>query len=209
MKQILVVEDDKYYRNSIALILKMEGFGVETAQDGSKALELLQNGKKTDLVLCDIMMPEMDGHAFLEKLQLDKDYSHTPVVFITALDNRDDMRRSMSAGADDYLTKPFSAKELLDCVAGRLARADRINHGNKLPYDSQELELLKTLTKREMEILLLVGKGETSLRIARQLGIRLNTVEVHRSNLLRKLDAPNSAYLGRWARLAESTWEAG
>jgi len=202
MNYILVVEDDPEYRNAIRLILEMEGFEVQTAANGREGLESLRQ-RRADLVLCDIMMPEMDGRQFLEALQADDSAAVTPVIFVTALDSRFEMRRSMSAGADDYLTKPFSAEELIECVNGRLKRVGMLRGADQLPFDVEECRLLDSLTRREREVLTLVATGATSKGIASALHIRPNTVEVHRANLMRKLGVQNSALLGRWAAMME------
>ncbi|HPX62100.1 MAG TPA: response regulator transcription factor [Deltaproteobacteria bacterium] len=202
MDYILVVEDDPEYRNAIRLILEMEGFEVQTAANGREGLESLRQ-RLPDLVLCDIMMPEMDGRQFLEALQDDNSTAVTPVIFVTALDSRFEMRRSMSAGADDYLTKPFSAEELIECVNGRLKRVGMLRGADQLPFDVEECRLLDSLTRREREVLTLVATGATLKGIASALHIRPNTVEVHRANLMRKLGVQNSALLGRWAAMME------
>ena len=201
MNYILVVEDDPEYRNAISLILEMEGFEVGTASNGCEGLEKLKQ-RRPDLVLCDIMMPKMDGHQFLETLQNVRSVAATPVVFVTALDNRSELRRSMAAGADDYLTKPFSAEELIECVNGRLKRVNMLRGNDQELFDPAEMKKVARLTRREQEILTLVADGATSKTIATALHIRPNTVEVHRANIMRKLSVQNTALLGRWAIMA-------
>jgi two-component system response regulator FixJ len=117
---------------------------------------------------------------------------------------RADMRRGMSAGADDYLPKPFSAEELLAAVTGRIRRHEMIHlHHGSAAFQEEENILRKKITRREREILLMVGQGVTSREIASKLGLALKTVEVHRANLMNKLDASNAATLARWAVIAE------
>ncbi len=160
--------------------------------------------ERPDLVLCDVMMPEMDGYSVLEFLKSDSTISDIPFIFVTSLDERGDVRRGMTEGADDYLPKPFSAKELVTAVASRLLRIEQLRHTTEVAVWQKEFEVLRSrITSREFEVLVLVGQGMTSKEIATRLQLRTNTVEVHRANLMRKLEAPNAASLARWAMIAE------
>lgn len=203
MHSVLIVEDDQGLRSNIELILGLEGYRVRSAGDGVAALASVR-AERPDLILCDIMMPEMDGHSLLEALKREPLCADIPFIFVTALGERADLRRGMAAGADDYLTKPFTAEELVAAVTGRLHRVETIralSGGNS--FRDEQIVLRETISAREREVLLLVGCGATSREIARQLGISLRTVEVHRSNLMKKLDASNAARLARWAVIAE------
>lgn len=120
MKRILVIEDEQDIRNSIVQILGFEGYELIEAADGKSGLDLALK-IDFDLILCDIMMPKMDGYEVLEKLKIQK--SPPPFVFITALSGRTDFRAGMNLGADDYLTKPFTLKELTDCVKAQLQKS--------------------------------------------------------------------------------------
>lgn len=203
MYAIQIIEDDATLRNNMELILQMEGFEARSAADGTAGIAMIRE-KRPDLILCDILMPAMDGHEVLETLKQISDYADIPFIFVTALDDRVAVRRGMSAGADDYLTKPFSAEELVTAVTGRLQRIKAIRqHDGNQTFQREYAHLRKHVTARELEVLLLVGQGYTSKQIATSLGIRHNTVEVHRANLMRKLDSPNSANLARWAMIAE------
>lgn len=202
MYHVLVIEDDDSYRNSIKMILTMEGFSVRTARDGGTGVGQLRESRP-DLILCDIMMPGMDGHAVLETVKNNAELADIPFIFVTAMGDRSDIRRGMSSGADDYLSKPFSAEELIAAVTGRLRRHEMIlKQRGKASYP-EEQALLRKITRREREVLLKVGAGATSREIAELLNISLNTVEAHRANLMSKLDAVNAASLARWAFIAE------
>lgn len=204
MYSILIIEDDVPICSNMQLILQMEGFHVRTACSGPAGIELVGK-ERPDLILCDIMMPAVDGLTVLETLKRDE-YADIPFIFVTALGERADVRRGMAAGADDYLTKPFSAEELVAAVTGRLHRMERIRlSGRKAAFQEEYAILSHSVSAREREVLLLVGSGATSREIAEQLGISLRTVEVHRANLMSKLDAGNSAMLARWAVIAELT----
>lgn len=204
MYSILIIEDDPSYVSMMELILQMEGFSVRIATDGASGLALLHE-KRPDLILCDIMMPEMDGHSLLEKLKGENTLVDVPFIFVTALAERADFRRGMAAGADDYLTKPFTAEELLSAVTGRIHRHEMIHLQQQKAIFQNEQTIFRTknITRQERVVLQMVGRGNTSADIAEQLGIAQKTVEVHRANLMNKLGASNAAILARWAVIAE------
>lgn len=203
MYSILIIEDDPFIRGNMELILQMEGFDVHTACDGRSGLASIHD-KRPDLILCDILMPEMNGHTLLDILNNEGTHTDIPFIFVTAMGERADVRRGMSAGADDYLTKPFSADELLAAVIGRLYRLETIRlHSAKSAFQKEHSVLRQQISAREREVLKLVGQGATSKEIAERLGISIRTVEVHRSNLMKKLNAANAATLARWAGIAE------
>jgi DNA-binding NarL/FixJ family response regulator len=204
MYSILIIEDDPAYISMMETILQMEGFNVRIASSGKSGLAMLHE-KRPDLILCDIMMPEMDGHAVLEALKSEKALADIPFVFVTALGERAEVRRGMSAGADDYLPKPFSADELLAAVIGRIRRHEiiRQQHDKSVFQEEQAIFRTRKITRRELDVLLMVGKGSTSREIAEQMGLSLKTIEVHRYHLMNKLGASNAAILARWAVVAE------
>jgi class 3 adenylate cyclase/tRNA A-37 threonylcarbamoyl transferase component Bud32 len=122
MKQkILIIEDEAPIRTNISLMLKGEGYTVGVAENGRVGVELARE-LMPDLVLCDVMMPELDGFGVLAELRADARFADLPFVFLTALDDRASMRRGMNLGADDYLTKPFTRDDLLEAVTSRLKR---------------------------------------------------------------------------------------
>ena len=203
MYSILIIEDDPAYTSMMEVILQMEGFDVRTASDGSTGLGMLRE-KRPDVILCDIMLPDMNGHMILETLKGERAFADIPFIFVTAMGDRADVRLGMSAGADDYLSKPFSAFELLSAVTGRIRRHEVIHQTRRESDFKEEKAILRQkITRREREVLLMVGEGATSREIAKRLGVSLKTVEVHRSHLMKKLHAPNAASLARWAAIAE------
>jgi len=203
MHSILIIEDDPSICSNMELILRMEGFEVRTAANGVAGLASIAE-KRPDLVLCDILMPEMDGHMLLAVLRKNGTLTDIPFIFVTALGERADVRSGMAAGADDYLPKPFSAQELISAVTGRLHRLDSIRlHSSRTDFQKELAILRQRISPRELEVLLFVGVGATSRNIAEHLGISLRTVEVHRSSLMNKLDVANAAMLARWAIIAE------
>jgi signal transduction histidine kinase/DNA-binding NarL/FixJ family response regulator len=200
---ILIVEDDLLLCGNMELILQMEGYEVRTAPNGIAALALIAI-KRPDIILCDIIMPEMDGHVLLEEIKKNDALSDIIFIFVTALGEKSDMRRGMHAGADDYLTKPFSSEDLLATVSGRLQKSEGMRRRPANTTTSAEREILSTrVSDREREVLILVGKGETTKEIAEQLYISPKTVEGHRTKLMKKLGVVNAVGLARWATIAE------
>ncbi|HIJ86431.1 MAG TPA: response regulator transcription factor [Desulfuromonadales bacterium] len=183
--------------------LKKEGFNVRCALDGRSGLDLLRK-KRPDLILCDIMMPDMDGHAVLEAVRKERAYADIPFIFVTALVDRAAVRQGMNEGADDYLPKPFTTDELLAAVSSRICRHAVIRSQlNTSAFQEERAILLTKTSRREREILMLVGNGGTSKEIASQLFVSLKTIERHRENIMKKLNATNAATLARWAIIAE------
>ena len=123
MRTILVIEDDVFVRDNIQDLLKGEGFFVLIAEDGREGLEMALH-RQPDLILCDVMMPHMDGHQVLRLLRADPRSMAIPFIFLTAKASHTDIRAGMDLGADDYLVKPFTADELLRAVQTRLDKHD-------------------------------------------------------------------------------------
>jgi len=121
MSKILIIEDQPQMRRNLAFILEMEKFEVIVAENGRQGLELARQ-KQPDLIICDVMMPELDGYAVLAALRNLPATATTPFIFLTARTTKGDVRQGMHLGADDYLTKPFTRDELLGAVAARLQR---------------------------------------------------------------------------------------
>ncbi|GGC33094.1 transcriptional regulator [Parapedobacter defluvii] len=122
---ILVIEDNEEICENIAGILKIGGYDVLTAFDGKSGVEKALK-HKPNLVLCDIMMPELDGYGVLHVLSRHPDTADIPFIFLTAKAEKSDFRKGMGLGADDYLVKPFDGMELLDTVAIRLKKSEQL-----------------------------------------------------------------------------------
>jgi CRP-like cAMP-binding protein/CheY-like chemotaxis protein len=123
MKKILLIEDNKDVRENTAEILTLAQYNVITAKNGKEGVELVQS-EKPDLIICDIMMPVLDGHGVLHMLSKNEETSSIPFIFLTAKAERNDFRKGMEMGADDYLTKPFDDVELLNAIESRLKKND-------------------------------------------------------------------------------------
>lgn len=120
MQKILVIDDETNLREAIAEILELSSYQAITASNGSEGLALAI-AEKPDLIICDVQMPEMDGFQMLRALRQHTNAVPPPFIFLSACADRDDLRAGMQEGAQDYITKPFSSKEVLDAVALRLS----------------------------------------------------------------------------------------
>lgn len=125
MKKIVVIEDNTEMRENIQEILELANYQIKTAENGRVGVELVKK-EMPDLVLCDIMMPELDGYGVLYYLSKNAETSAIPFIFLSAKAEKSDMRKGMTQGADDYLTKPFNEMELLDAIETRLKRSEAI-----------------------------------------------------------------------------------
>ncbi len=121
---ILLIEDEMQIRENVAELLTMKGFEVSTAYNGVNGVTQAML-KQPDLILCDIMMPEMDGYQVLETIRKNRALSTVPFVFLTAKADSTDFRRGMTLGADDYLTKPFTIDSLMTAIDSRLRRENQ------------------------------------------------------------------------------------
>jgi CRP/FNR family cyclic AMP-dependent transcriptional regulator len=123
MKKILLIEDNDDIRENTAEILELANYKVFTAENGKAGVEQAMKSKP-DLIVCDIMMPVLDGYGVLFALHKNPEFQNIPFIFLTAKTERSDFRKGMEAGADDYITKPFDATELLTAVDSRLKKVD-------------------------------------------------------------------------------------
>jgi CheY-like chemotaxis protein len=134
MKKILVIEDNKEILENTAEILELSHYHVLEASNGKEGVEKALS-TKPDLILCDIMMPEIDGYGVLHIIQKNPDLQNTPFIFLTAMTEKEEIRKGMSLGADDYITKPFDPTDLLNTIESRLRKSDllkqRISGGLK------------------------------------------------------------------------------
>lgn len=128
MKTILLIEDDAGVRENTAEILELAHYRVLKAANGKEGVEQARK-EMPDLILCDIMMPDLDGYGVLHMLGRTPETAEIPFIFLSAKAERGDVRRGMELGADDYLTKPFEESELLNAIEGRLRRSDLFRKG--------------------------------------------------------------------------------
>lgn len=154
MKKILLIEDNNDVRENTAEILKLAQYNVITAVNGKQGVELAQK-ENPDLIICDIMMPVLDGHGVLHMLSKNEQTSGIPFIFLTAKAERSDFRKGMEMGADDYLTKPFDEVELLNAIESRLKKneilkkefAKSLTGINDFINEAKGIESLKKLSE--------------------------------------------------------------
>jgi DNA-binding NarL/FixJ family response regulator len=187
MKKILVIEDEPEMRRNIATILRLEKYHVLAAENGRAGVNVAR-AEKPDLILCDVMMPELDGYGVLQALREDAATVTIPFIFLTARGEKTDVRSGMNLGADDYLTKPVAKADLLSAIASRLRRQEQQAQPEFKPnFDSFEPLLALGLTPRVAEVLLWVAQGKTNADIATILGISESTVKKHMLEIFDKL----------------------
>jgi DNA-binding NarL/FixJ family response regulator len=188
MKKILVIEDEPEMRRNLATILRLENFHPLTAENGRAGLELARK-ERPDVILCDVMMPGLDGYGVVAALRADVETASRPFIFLTAKGEKPDIRVGMNLGADDYLTKPVAKADLLGAIRSRLERATQQSALEFRPnFDSAKpLEDALDLTPRVAETLLWLSQGKTNSEIATILGNCESTVKKHVIQIFEKL----------------------
>src|SRR4026208_1208342 len=139
MKKILLIEDNDNIRNTTSEILELSNYTVIVAENGKIGVEKAIE-HTPDLIICDIMMPVLDGYGVLHAVHKNEAIKNTPFIFLTAKTERGDFRKGMELGADDYITKPFNGTELLNAVDSRLKKLDLLRQ--QVTVDLEELQHL-------------------------------------------------------------------
>lgn len=192
MTTVLLIEDHAPLRRNLREILTLEGFTVVEAADGSEGLRLAR-ASRPDLILCDIMLPGLDGHEVLAHVRSSPGTAALPFIFLTAKGEAPDIRAGMNLGADDYLPKPVARADLLDAIRTRLARAAQQRTAFVPRFDSASpLERLG-LSPREAEVLLWVAQGKGNHEIAVILALSPATVKKHTLHIFEKLGVESRA----------------
>jgi DNA-binding NarL/FixJ family response regulator len=200
-KRLLLIDDDP---NLILLVkdyLEFRGYEVITAENGREALEILEQDVP-DMIICDVMMPEMDGYTFVEQVRQTERTSWIPVLFLSAKGQSADRVKGLNKGADVYMVKPFEPEELVAQVESSLKQTIRWkehqakggDNGSRIqvPFDVQ-------LTPTELKVVQFVARGLANREIAEELNVSQRTVESHVSNMLGKTNLHNRTELARWA----------
>jgi CheY-like chemotaxis protein len=139
MKKVLLIEDDTILRENTAELLELADYDVVTAANGKKGVEKALECMP-DIIVCDIMMPELDGYGVLEALSTKDTTKYIPFIFLSAKTERRDIRKGMDLGADDYITKPFEEEELTSAIESRIAKAAilRDERENNMPKEEED-----------------------------------------------------------------------
>jgi two-component system NarL family response regulator len=199
--RLLLVDDDP---NLILLVkdyLEFQGYQVSTAGNGREALDSLTK-EIPDMIICDIMMPEMDGYTFINQVRADARTSWIPVMFLSAKGQSQDRVKGLNNGADVYMVKPFEPEELAAQVESSLRQANRLmGHQNRPLDDSPRIQVPSNveLTPTETKVVQLVAQGMSNREIAEKLKVSQRTIESHVSNMLNKTSLHNRTELARWA----------
>lgn len=191
MTKLLIIEDDEQTRENLEVILDMEGFAVRSAANGSAGLALAR-ADRPELIICDVSMPELDGHEVLRQLRAAAETADIPFIFLTAQGERHHQRAGMNLGADDYLCKPLDVEDLLAAVRARLQRK-RENYDAALADAGPDFSSPKPLealglTVRESDVLLWVSQGKANSDVAIILGMSEKTVKIHLGHIFEKLN---------------------
>jgi len=199
--KLLLIDDDP---NLILLVkdyLEFNDYEVLTATQGREALTILEQ-QIPDLIICDIMMPEMDGYAFVQEIRQNANWDQIPVIFLSAKGQSKDKIKGLTHGADVYMVKPFEPEELVAQVQSTLNSTYRLigciqNGGD----NTIRLHVPKSvgLTPTEKKVVTFVSQGLSNREIAVELGVSQRTVESHVSNMLNKTGLHNRTELSRWA----------
>lgn len=200
-KRLLLIDDDP---NLILLVkdyLEFRGYEVITAENGQEALDVLQKDTP-DMIICDVMMPQMDGYSLVEHVRKDPRTSWIPVLFLSAKGQSQDRVKGLNTGADVYMVKPFEPEELVAQVESSLKQASRlIQRQDKGLENSPKIQVPfdVELTPTELRVVQFVARGMANREIAEELNVSQRTIESHVSNMLGKTGLHNRTELARWA----------
>lgn len=200
-KKLLLIDDDP---NLILLVkdyLEFRGYQVITAENGREALEILEQ-QIPDMIICDVMMPEMDGYTLVERVRQDARTNWIPVLFLSAKGQSQDRVKGLNTGADVYMVKPFEPEELVAQVESSLRSANRLIRRTPGGVDNiQRIQVPENveLTPTELKVVQLVAQGMANREIAEHLNVSQRTIESHVSNMLNKTSLHNRTELARWA----------
>jgi DNA-binding NarL/FixJ family response regulator len=198
--KLLLVDDDF----SLVLLLKdyleFHSYQVTAVNNGQQALDVLEKDIP-DMIICDVMMPEVDGYEFLKSLRDRRDIGWIPVLFLSALGQSLDRIKGLNLGANVYMNKPFEPEELLAQVKSILNQSSQIQQHIKtiLPVTTPiQVNPGVKVTRTELKVLLQIAKGFGNKKIAKEMNLSQRTIESHVSNLLGKTGLNNRTELTRW-----------
>lgn len=162
-KKIVLIEDNPEMRENIQEILELADYDVSVAENGKVGVDLVKS-VRPDLILCDIMMPELDGYGVLHMISRNPETAAIPFIFLTAKSEREDFRKGMNMGADDYLTKPFDDVQLLNAVEKRLKRIEQLS----TEFDRSEGGLSDFLSQSGLDSLDVLKQGDRTKKFGKK-----------------------------------------
>jgi DNA-binding NarL/FixJ family response regulator len=190
--RVVVIDDDPTARQTAHALLLPSAYDLSLVDGGERALALLET-TEADVVVCDVMMPGVDGFTVCRAMKAHSEWQFVPVILLTALGGREEMVRGLEAGADDFVSKPVEGQVLRARVAAMLRVRDRYRAlraaSSKSSSKREEVIARANLTPREREVLELLLLGRIHEDIAQMLGISERTSKFHQANLLAKLGA--------------------
>ncbi len=195
---ILLVDDDPNLVLLVKDYLEMQGYRVLTAAHGREGLAVLEQ-HTPDLIICDVMMPQMDGYSFVSAVRERNHFNWLPVLFLSAKGQTQDRVKGLQTGGDVYLVKPFEPDELLAQVQALLKQTARLRELPSSAPATPTPPVGVELTPTETRILQYVARGLPNRHIAAELHVSQRTVESHVSNMLAKTGLHNRTELARWA----------
>jgi two-component system, sensor histidine kinase and response regulator len=155
---VLVVEDNPLMKQTIESLLLSQNFTVYTSANGKEALEILKD-REVDVIVCDVMMPKMDGYQLFQSLRDSNRHHHVPFVFLTALDDVVEIERGNEIGVDDYLTKPFEPREFLSIIRGKVVRSRNLKSIEEGKYEQFRKRVIHTLSHEFRTPLVAISTG--------------------------------------------------
>nr|YP_010196652.1 hypothetical protein LK223_pgp021 [Gracilaria cervicornis]UAD84049.1 hypothetical protein [Gracilaria cervicornis] len=199
-KTILLIDDDIDLLNSMASYLISEGFIIHITTNAYNALENLTI-TQPDLIITDIMMPNIDGYKLIKKIRSKKDWHQIPVIFLTAKGMTQDRILGYDLGCNAYLTKPFYPEELIAIINNIFKQLKlyqpNINHNIRQLHNKKQDSIFNSLTPTEYKVLLLVSKGYTNKEIAHKFKSSIRNIEKYVSRLLNKTNTRNRTELAK------------
>ena len=185
LTRVLLVDDNSKYLKDA---LPFYGYEVTTACDGIQALKILSKNNEFDIVLLDVMMPNMDGWETLKAIRACENTKNLPVIMLTAVNEDQKMVSGLKIGADDYIVKPFILPNLLARMEAVLRRCKR--NGN-INTDNENRLSDNLLTLKEKEVLQMIAKGESNKQIVDKMFVKEVTIKTHLNSIYKKLKVAN------------------
>ncbi len=205
MKKILIVDDDTTLRTALERYLIKRGFSVQVAASGAIGLTLFEDDP-ADVIVSDVLMPEMDGFEFCRRIRMMRSGQLVPLIFLSSRSELDDRVQGHSIGADDYIIKPFETRELMAKIEAQLERSRRTHaeivrllQNATVPVKAAAIPVPLPLTPAEEKVFWEVIQGFTNKQIGEHLFVSPRTVQTHLSNILNKLQLENRSQLVRYA----------
>jgi len=199
--KLLLIDDDPNLVLLVKDYLEYRGYEVMTAENGYDALQVLAS-ETPQMVICDVMMPEMDGYTFVNHIRNDPKTSWLPVLFLSAKGQSQDRIRGLNTGADVYMVKPFEPEELVAQIEASLKQSSRVAQLQELAAAVEptiHVPFAVDLTPTEIKVVQFVARGMANKEIAEELCVSQRTIESHVSNMLGKTGLHNRTELARWA----------